>query len=75
MQGTTDRVRHPPGDAVQVADTIPTDGKGGPITVVNARDTGSPISQAYLDGCAELVYPIVDDFNATLFEPAGTTST
>src|SRR5688572_1947956 len=44
----------------QVDDTNPTAGKGGPITVVNAKDTGSPISQAFLDGCAELGYPIVD---------------
>lgn len=51
----------------QIDDTNPTAGKGGPITVVNAKDTGSPISQAFLDGCAELGYPIVDDFNASLF--------
>lgn len=51
----------------QVDDTNPTAGKGGPITVVNAKDTGSPISQSFLDGCAELGYPIVDDFNASLF--------
>jgi choline dehydrogenase len=51
----------------QVDDTNPTAGKGGPIRVVNAKDTGSPISQSFLDGCAELGYPIVDDFNASLF--------
>ncbi len=51
----------------QTDDTNPTAGKGGPITVVNAKDTGSPISQSFLDGCAELGYPIVDDFNASLF--------
>ncbi|MFN0069971.1 MAG: GMC family oxidoreductase [Chloroflexota bacterium] len=51
----------------QVDDTNPTAGKGGPITVINAKDTGNPISQTFLDACAELGYPIVDDFNATSF--------
>lgn len=51
----------------QVDDLNPTAGKGGPLQVVNAKDTGSPISQSFLDGCAELGYPIVDDFNASQF--------
>ncbi|MGE3911362.1 MAG: GMC family oxidoreductase [Chloroflexota bacterium] len=51
----------------QVDDTNPTAGKGGPITVVNAKDTGNEVSQSWLDACAELGYPIVDDFNASLF--------
>jgi len=51
----------------QLDDTNPTAGKGGPITVVNARDTGNPASQAFIDACAELGYPCVDDFNASQF--------
>lgn len=51
----------------QVDDTNPTAGKGGPITVVNAKDTGNEVSQSWLDACAELGYPLVDDFNASLF--------
>jgi choline dehydrogenase len=47
--------------------TNPTAGHGGPITVVNAKDTGNPISQTFLDGCAELGYPMVEDFNAEAF--------
>jgi choline dehydrogenase len=51
----------------QLDDTNPTAGKGGPITVVNARDTGNPVSQTFLDACVELGYPLVEDFNASLF--------
>lgn len=51
----------------QLDDTNPTAGKGGPITVVNARDTGNPASQAFIDACVELGYPFVDDFNASNF--------
>ena len=51
----------------QLDDTNPTAGKGGPITVVNAKDTGNPVSQAFLDACVELGYPLVDDFNASTF--------
>jgi choline dehydrogenase len=51
----------------QVDDTNPTAGKGGPITVVNAKDTGNPVSQTWLDSCAELGYPLVDDFNVSPF--------
>lgn len=51
----------------QIDDTNPTAGKGGPLTVVNARDTGNPISQAFIDACVELGYPRVDDFNASHF--------
>jgi choline dehydrogenase len=51
----------------QQDDTNPTAGRGGPINVINARDTGSPVSQAFLDGCAELGYPSVADFNAQAF--------
>jgi choline dehydrogenase len=48
-------------------DTNPSAGHDGPITVVNARDTGSFVSQAFLDGCAELGYPQAADFNAEPF--------
>jgi choline dehydrogenase-like flavoprotein len=51
----------------QVDNTNPTAGKGGPITVVNAKDTGNPVSQVFLDACAELGYPLVDDFNTSHF--------
>lgn len=51
----------------QIDDTNPTAGKGGPINVVNAKDTGNPISQTFINGCAEIGYPIVEDFNAALF--------
>ena len=51
----------------QVDDTNPTAGKGGPITVVNAKDTGNPISQTFIDACVELGYPQVEDFNTEQF--------
>jgi choline dehydrogenase len=47
--------------------TNPTAGHGGPITVANAKDTGNPISQTFIDACAELGYPRLDDFNAGAF--------
>jgi choline dehydrogenase len=50
----------------QLDDTNPTAGKGGPITVINAKDMGNPISQTFIDACIELGYPLVDDFNAAL---------
>ncbi len=54
----------------QLDNTNPTAGKGGPITIVNAKDTGNPVSQTFLDACVELGYPLVDDFNATHFGAA-----
>lgn len=51
----------------QTDDTNPTAGKGGPITVVNAKDMGSDVSQTFIDACVELGYPEVDDFNAEAF--------
>ncbi len=48
-------------------DTNPTAGHDGPITVVNARDTGNPISQTFIDACVELGYPQLDDLNAGTF--------
>ena len=37
------------------------------MTIVNARDTGNPVSQTFLDACVELGDPLVEDFNATAF--------
>ncbi len=51
----------------QLDDTNPTAGKGGPITVANAKDTGNPVSQTFINACAELGYPRVEDFNASYF--------
>lgn len=51
----------------QQDDTNPTAGKSGPIHVRNAKDTGNPISQTFIDACVELGYPHVADFNATNF--------
>jgi choline dehydrogenase len=51
----------------QLDDTNPTAGKGGPITVVNARDMGNPTSQTFIDACVELGYLQVEDFNAAEF--------
>jgi choline dehydrogenase len=47
----------------QADDTNPTAGHDGPITIINARDHGNPVSRTFLDACAELGYPTVDDFN------------
>jgi len=51
----------------QVDDTNPTAGKGGPLNIMSAKVMGNPVSQSWLDGCAELGYPIVDDFNVSNF--------
>jgi choline dehydrogenase len=48
-------------------DTNPTAGRGGPITVVNAKDTGNAISRTFIDACVELGYPELDDLNAGTF--------
>lgn len=45
--------------------TNPTAGHGGPMTVINAKDMGNPLSASYLEACAELGYPRVEDFNVT----------
>jgi choline dehydrogenase len=47
--------------------TNPSAGRDGPLTVVNAKDTGSFVSQAFLDACVELGYPLVEDFNTESF--------
>src|SRR5438874_3109466 len=51
----------------QKDDSNPTAGRDGPITVVDAKDTGNPISETFIDACVELGYPRVEDFNAELF--------
>jgi choline dehydrogenase len=51
----------------QLDDTNPTAGKGGPMTVVSAKDTGNPVSQTWIDACKELGYPEVADFNHEAF--------
>ena len=48
-------------------DTNPTAGRGGPITVVNGRDMGNPVSETFIEACLELGHPKVDDFNAAEF--------
>jgi choline dehydrogenase len=47
--------------------TNPTAGRDGPITVVNARDTGNPISRTFIDACVELGHPELADLNAEAF--------
>lgn len=54
----------------QLDNTNPTAGKSGPMTVINAKDMGNPTSQVFLDACAELGYPVVEDFNRTPFGAA-----
>jgi choline dehydrogenase len=51
----------------QQDDTNPTAGRDGPINVINAKDTGNPISQSFIDSCVELGYPELDDFNTDAF--------
>ncbi|WP_375760558.1 GMC family oxidoreductase [Corallococcus exercitus] len=51
----------------QQDDTNPTAGKGGPIHVMNAKETGNPVSQTFIDACVELGHPHVEDFNASAF--------
>ena len=51
----------------QQDETNPSAGHDGPVTIVNAKDTGSFVSQAFLDACAELGYPLVEDFNTQSF--------
>ncbi|MEM7738727.1 MAG: GMC family oxidoreductase N-terminal domain-containing protein [Deinococcota bacterium] len=44
--------------------TNPTAGKGGPIHVINAKDhKPNELSQAFIDACQELGYPVTEDFS------------
>jgi choline dehydrogenase len=47
----------------QTDETNPTAGRGGPMDVMNARETGSTISQTFIDACVELGYPEIADLN------------
>lgn len=51
----------------QLDETNPTAGKDGPITVVNAKNTGNPVSQTFINACIELGYPHIKDFNSSHF--------
>jgi len=51
----------------QTDGTNPTAGRGGPINVVNAKDTGNPVSQTFIDAAVELGYPETPDFNSEPF--------
>jgi choline dehydrogenase len=51
----------------QQDDTNPDGGKGGAISVINAKDMGNPVSQSFINACGEMGFPIVDDFNASNF--------
>lgn len=44
-------------------DTNPEAGVGGPINIINAKKNGNSLSQSFIDACAELGYPVIDDFN------------
>ncbi|GII87743.1 choline dehydrogenase [Sphaerisporangium siamense] len=51
----------------QEDDTNPTAGHDGPVNVINAsRHQPNPLSQTFLDACAELGHPSTPDFNAQL---------
>ena len=56
----------------QEDDTNPTAGKGGGISVINAKDHNpNPTSQAFIDACLELGFPPTDDFNGPNMEGTG----
>ncbi len=56
----------------QEDNTNPTGGKGGAISVINAKDHDpSPTSKKFIDACLELGYPYTDDFNGPNMEGAG----
>ncbi|RPJ38465.1 MAG: glucose-methanol-choline oxidoreductase, partial [Planctomycetaceae bacterium] len=56
----------------QEDDTNPTGGKGGAISVINAKDHGpSPTSKAFIDACLELGFPYTEDFNGPNMMGAG----
>jgi choline dehydrogenase len=56
----------------QEDDTNPLAGHGGPLRVANAKlHDPNPTSKAFIDACAELGFPITDDFNGPNMEGAG----
>lgn len=56
----------------QEDDTSPWAGKGGPLTVANAKlHNPNPTSEAFINACLELGYPYTKDFNGPNMEGAG----
>lgn len=56
----------------QEDDTNPTGGKGGAISVINAKDHNpNPYSELYIEACKELGFPETDDFNGPNMLGAG----
>jgi choline dehydrogenase-like flavoprotein len=56
----------------QEDDTSPLAGKDGPLRVASvSRHDPNPVSQAFIDACAELGFPKTDDFNGPQMEGAG----
>ncbi|MBV9490485.1 MAG: GMC family oxidoreductase N-terminal domain-containing protein [Verrucomicrobia bacterium] len=56
----------------QEDDTNPTAGKGGPLSVLNAKlHSPNPTSAAFIEATAELGFPRTDDFNGPQMEGAG----
>jgi choline dehydrogenase len=56
----------------QEDNTNPVGGKGGPISVINAKDHNpNPTSKAFIDACLELGFPYTDDFNGPHMEGTG----
>jgi choline dehydrogenase len=56
----------------QEDNTNPTAGKGGAISLINAKDHNpNPTSRAFIDACRELGYPPTDDFNGPHMEGVG----
>ncbi|QSQ22895.1 GMC family oxidoreductase N-terminal domain-containing protein [Pyxidicoccus parkwayensis] len=52
--------------------TNPTAGHGGPLPVTNARNHGpNPTSEAFIEACRELGFPLTEDFNGPQMEGAG----
>ena len=56
----------------QEDDTSPLAGKGGPLRVASvSRHDPSPVSQAFIEACAELGFPRTDDFNGPQMDGTG----
>lgn len=56
----------------QEDDTSPWAGKGGPLSVANAKlHEPNPTSAAFIEACCELGYPSTEDFNGPNMEGAG----
>jgi choline dehydrogenase len=56
----------------QEDNTNPVGGKGGPISLINAKDHNpNPTSKAFIDACLELGFPYTDDFNGPDMEGTG----